>query len=516
MKRASLRLGVLVAALSLVVSSCSGGSSSDSRGGGSGTPKSGGTLTEIFGTDPNNLDPSTAPLTADNFARVATPLYDALVYVDPSGKIIPRLAESVTSTDNSTWSVKLRSGLAFSDGEKFDAQALKLNFDRYSKPTATRTVDLRGATTNVLDATTVEVHLPKPNAYFPRALMAQSGMIAAPQTIDQWNAGKRPIPIAAGPFKLSDYQPNTRYTYVRNTTYWNAPRPYLDKLIINIIPQPTQGYNTFRSGQADIVGYSPGLPKVTDELKQAGYQRLNPSFLGGQVFYFNLKKAPTNDVRVRQAIALSINLDEINEQVAEGHDQMADTLFPKDSPFYNPDLKEPLNNLGQAQQLIDSYVAEHGGPVTIELPASGSTQPYAQAIAQQIQRLNNVKVVLDLVDLPHIEALISAGTFSMLYTIYYGVDPADNLYQQLRCGAGRNTIGYCNPKVDQALETGQTTDDLTKRKAAYHTLEEELWKDMPFVLISRVLLQNVAQKYVQGFQTYGGGDIDMSGVWLDK
>jgi peptide/nickel transport system substrate-binding protein len=125
-------------------------------------------------------------------------------------------------------------------------------------------------------------------------------------------------------------------------------------------------------------------------------------------------------------------------------------------------------------------------------------------------------VTLDNGDTPHLLDRFYKGDFNMAFGTIKGIDPSEELQDRLTCGAGRNNSKYCNPAVDEALRVGQESTDLATRKAAYRTVEEAIWTDVPFLLYSRLTVRTAAQDYVKGLEVFGGGDVDVATVWLDK
>jgi peptide/nickel transport system substrate-binding protein len=348
--KAHKRLFIAAVALAGVVSLTACGSDDADAGTGSTQPRQGGTLTRISQGDPAGFDPADTLLTPSTYSHDVLPIYDLLVRVDAEGRVTPRLAESVTSDDNKTWVVKLRPNVKFSDGTPFNAAAVKQNFDRYRKPEANQTAAMHNATAiEVVDDTTVKVVLKDGDAHFPRVLMGQAGMIVAPATLQAWAANQNPLPIGAGPFVLKEHVPNTRFTYERNPNYWDSPRPYVDKLVINVITDANQGFNAFRAEEADIVSYVPGPPQEWQDLRDSDYKIVESTQIGGNAYLYQNQKAPTDDVRVRRALSLAADLGNANEQAAEGAETMADTLFPEGSPFHNDGLKQQTNDLATAQ-----------------------------------------------------------------------------------------------------------------------------------------------------------------------
>src|SRR5690606_37310617 len=141
----------------------------------------------------------------------------------------------------------------------------------------------------------------------------------------------------------------------------------------------------------------PGNAVEWQALKDNGTIVAEVTQLGGNVMLFQNENAPTDDVRVRTALTLAVDLDDVNAQVNEGAEIMAHTLFPADSPYYNgEDLRQQTNDLVKAQALIDEYLSEKDlTSIEIEVPTSPAWNALGVALGQQLERLNGVTVKLD-------------------------------------------------------------------------------------------------------------------------
>ncbi|WP_197487787.1 ABC transporter substrate-binding protein, partial [Rhodococcus sp. LB1] len=257
-KRRALVAGA--AAAMLMLSACSSGNSTDSAsaGGPSGDPVSGGTGLIIEQAEPRSLDPALISNSWANSPVLGNALYGTLMIDNPeTGDIDFKLAQDFSSTDaGKTFTLTLRDGVQFSDGSPFNAAAVKFGWDRI-KDRATASPDITQASlidsSRVLDDRTLEVTLVEPVPNFANAIL-QTAMnwIASPASLQ---AGQQAIdsnPIGAGPFTLEQWSRQDVIKLTRNDKYYDAPRPYLDKLEIRAIGDADQRYNTLVSGGADL------------------------------------------------------------------------------------------------------------------------------------------------------------------------------------------------------------------------------------------------------------------------
>ncbi|MBV9593787.1 MAG: ABC transporter substrate-binding protein, partial [Actinobacteria bacterium] len=495
-------MAVVVATL-LVVSACggkknSGGTSSSSgsgsasgsaSGGPSGQPQSGGTIRLIMPSEGQDIDPVHTSVAASAFGDEIWPIFDTLIRVDAKGTITPRIATAVTTSDGGlSWTIKLREGVKFSDGTPYDAAALMYNWQRDQLPTSAQAGDAKNITSmTVTDPTTLDIKLAAVNTGFPYLLQGVLGMNGSPTAIKSMGAKYSTSPIGAGPFIVTNRVAGNNITYKKNPTYWDNPRPYADGLQINFIQDANQASASLTAGEADAMDLLDD--SAAKKLQStSGIRVLSTSEgLNDLVTWFNNIKAPTDDVRIRRALVIASDPEDANSKADSGAGKMITNLFPKDSPYYDAQANVPWNgNVADAQKLVDSYVADHGGqPVTIQwLTTPGSLQ-WPQAFAQTINsKLKNVHI--DVVPTTPTNALAKTydKSFQMVGGTISNADPVQILSDRFQCKAGRNNANYCNPQMDAALTQAKQATTVSARAAALAKVQEILWQDMPIFPIN--------------------------------
>jgi peptide/nickel transport system substrate-binding protein len=295
----------------------------------------------------------------------------------------------------------------------------------------------------------------------------------------------------------------------RNPTYWDAPRPYLDEVIFKVVPDNAQRTDAFIAGQGDAVflTISDANPK---RIREAGFDQKFVGLFGGTAMQFNTALAPTDDPRVRQALVAAFIPDDANAKATDGNSKTVDTFFPSDSPFYNQSVVQATNDLPRAKQLIEEYVAEKGGPVSIHLVGYPQLQSWFETVAQQWEAIGNVDVTVDIQELTAAQKARFDGAFNATIISITGQDPEPSLTNALTTGSSENFMKYSNPTVDQALLAGKATADVALRKTAYDTVTTELFKDAPLVILYRAEYYTSVAKNVEGLSVYDQGEMDIS------
>ena len=240
-----------------------------------------------------------------------------------------------TVDGGSTFTLKLRPGLTFSDETPLDAAAVKFNWDRLRDP-ANPSDSIRQASqvasTEVVDATTLNVVMAAPSPVFPQALVTGAmNWIASPTALQKGQAAFDENPVGAGPFTLTRWTRQDVMELKKNPRYWDAPKPYLDGLTLRTVADATQRLNTMIAGGADFAMETNWASLA--QAQDAGLSTDTVSFGGGLYMGMNVRRAPFDDERARRAVSMAVDLEAVNTVINDGKGVVPQTLFPETSPF---------------------------------------------------------------------------------------------------------------------------------------------------------------------------------------
>lgn len=362
--------GVLGIVSSIVFAACSGAGGTGS----SGTLRVGYDFSSEF---TNSFDPAKSSGNCD--AIVTTPIYDTLIHLSPGGALEPGLATS-WSINGDFITIHIRPGVKFSNGESFDAQAVKtgLLHDKLN----TTLDDLAN-----IDAITVNNPLTLTIKFANNTgiellygMTGREGMIPAPD--DYTKAGSDPI--GAGPYEFVSYSPGSELVLKQNPNYWDKSAYHLSKIDYIQVGVGPPGISALEANSIDMVPFlasSYSSVKKNSSLGVAVAQ--STAYLE---FQFRLTK-PFNNVDVRKAIEYAINRQQINSVVNDGQGEVASQPFPSDSPGYDPSLSNlyPYDP-AKARQMLQAagYAPDHGPAIDMVIPGGGITSMSEQGdILQQ-------------------------------------------------------------------------------------------------------------------------------------
>lgn len=523
----------VMSTLALITLSACGSSSktpnANAAGGGSsggGTPVNGGTLRLIHESDPSGLmDPAKMQTLVETAgADMFFDIYSTLLYADTSANpptVKPLLAQSFTSPDNgTTWVLKLRPNLVFSDGTPLDAAAVKFNWDRLTNPAtgAPMASSLANvASTTVTDAQTLTVTLKQANTLFPN-LVAEgaASYIASPTAIQKEGQNFGGQPVGAGPFVLKSWTPNVHASLVKNPTYFDAKDVHLDGIEITTAFNSQTKANAFSTGAVDMMFV--GLPVEIQAVKSAGGTVTDFPLLGPLALVWNANKPPFNDQSMRVAFAQALDRNAIAQAYAGQPDPQPAGVLPSTSPYYDPKAIFPKYDPSAAKTAVQAYEATHG-PIKLTflyVTGTAATDNAAQVLQQQLQAIPGVTVTLKGLDLSAWFTGMYQGDYSIGTSGLPFANLADPyLYNTLHTKGSFNLYGYSNPKIDAALDDARNTTSTSRQLSDYHTVQEALTADSFFLPFSTSLY---AQGYTKKVHFFGFGDAiprtDL--IWLSK
>jgi peptide/nickel transport system substrate-binding protein len=447
--------------------------------------KRGGELVIADISDPASLDP--AFITNRVGARAQRALYDPLIDLDQNSTLVPGLAESWDfSSDAQTVTLHLRKGVKFHDGTPFDAQAVKVHFDRHLNPAtkSLRTGELVGvASVEAPDAATVRITLKAPNPQFLYLLIDWDAFIESPTALQQYGADYASHPVGTGPFKLVEYANNDHSLFERNPDYWEQGKPYVDTLRIRVIPTDSTRLVELQAGGAHIVIDPPY--QDLDRLRQMTDVKLT-NRLGGRFSYWtwNTSTSPYGkSSQFRQALNWLIDREGILQAVLFNSGRLSYAPFHAGTPFDDPNYKPFTRDLDKARALLDQSGVPSPATFTILVGPSGYYAKLAQVIAANYA---DVGVQVDIQNLADtaLKAEQDKGNFHL--SVYNGgwswrADPSLYLRNILHSQSTYTPWIYKDPQVDMLIEQGEAETAIDKRKPLYSALADRVNQDAALI-----------------------------------
>jgi ABC-type transport system substrate-binding protein len=445
-------------------------------------PQAGGEITWGLTNDGTGFD--TTGAIAPGSIRVITALTEALVGLDVDANWHPALAESLTPNEDFTsWTITMRPGLVFHDGEPVDAAAVAANLQaqKDSPTVGFRLSQIESIT--AIDDLSVEVKMTAPWATFPFLLVGQPGWMVSPSTI-----GTNETFVGTGPFTLESWTPGDGARVVRNPNYWRADEglPYLDAINFKFLVEQTVKRQAFEAG--DVEGYiSPGDEDIVDFLEDDGVDVwIGTAGANEYLWLLNTTAPPFDDLRVRQAMAHAIDRQFLIDTFRSSLTIPADGPLNPSSPFYSeatyPEFDPPA-----AQALVDEYEAEVG-PIEFEL--SIEPNPAVIEVAEVMMSfLADVGIDGTIKEIGQGQSAITAvqDDYQAFSWFQFGSPDPDGLYDFFHSNGGLlNWSNLVSADIDEGLDIGRQNDDPARRVEGYAQYLQALADEVPMVWVDHL------------------------------
>lgn len=470
--------------------------------------------------DPDILDPTMARTFVGRI--VFAGLCDKLLDLDEKLNIVPQLATGYEwSSDNKTLTLKLRSGVTFHDGEKFDAQAVKYNLERHKNMQgSSRRGELAVVSSvEVADPATVRVHLSAPFAPLLTVLTDRSGMMVSPKAAQAAGDKFGAHPVCSGPFKFVERVAQDRIVLERFPSYWNKGQIHFDRIVYQPIVDSTVRLANLRSGQLDFIERL--APNDVSSLKSDSRFKISRIVeIGYQGITINTGKSEMaqknplgKDARVREAFELSLDRNAIVQVAMEGEAQPGNQWVAPSNRYYAKSSPIPKRNVERAKQLLKEAGVTHPS-FTLMTPTTSDGQRLAEVV-QSMAKDAGFDIKLQATEFATSLNLADKGQFEAYVLGWSGrADPDGNLQTFIACKGPLNTSGYCVKEVDEAIEKARTTLDPAARAKHYETVAAHVTKDRPIIyLYHRNWLWAHSAK-LTGLRTVPDGMVRVQGLMM--
>ncbi len=523
-------------------------------------PVKGGTV--IVGTpqEPGTLNPLLAAGTIDDV--VGAFIVEGLIGIDGDGNYVPMLAKSLptVSDDGLVLTYALKEGLKWSNGDDFVCADVQFTLEAILS-------DLSGASTSgygdiesiectddhTAVVTMLDVYAPYLRLFsylVPRAAGELDKM-------DSWEYNR--APIGTGPWIVKEWQAGDTITLVPNPYYREEGKPYLDSVILKILPSREVGIQLLGTGEITTLWDLTEADFATIESME-GVDWAGTLYGSGEneLLLFNLGatdgSAPADpaaaphpilsDLRVRQAIQYAIDKQLLADTLLYGNVKIGTTVLPT-GPFacpqpaseFSPDKAKALLDEAGWVAAADGIRAKDGLRMSLKISTTTGNQLREQTEQVLIEMLREVGIDLVIDNMPSDMLFASWGSDGarkkgrydiLLYTTGAGIDPDSHLFSNYHSdsipsegneGAGNNFSRYINTDIDTWIDDAAFNPNQEERHDLYCKIAEQLNKDLPRVFLYERLILSGYRDNLQNFRVSPGFadfTIDSQNWWLKK
>jgi peptide/nickel transport system substrate-binding protein len=466
-----------------------------------------GTLRIGTNYSPNSLNPVLETITVE--LLIAQLVFDPLVNALPDGTLEPVLASVVPShanggisPDGRTITYHLRQGVQWHDGAPFTSADVAFTQAATMNPAnnvTARQPNDRVVRLDTPDAYTVVVHLAHPFAPFV-AEWNVTGIIPAHLLAHGADFNHGPFnaaPVGTGAFRFVRWERGHEVVFAANDRYFDGS-PRLRTIVISMLPNETASALALRSHQIDWL-FEPtigALQQLGDD-HSLRIERFDANTFQG--IYFNLSRAPFDDVRVRRAVSLAVDRHELVDKLQRGLATPATGDIPSFTWAYDPTLRAPYDPVAASALLeaagwhrgADGIRVRNGAKLAVSY-VSWTGLPIIAAIAVQVQaQLHAVGIdtTLRSYDASFVfahDGPFARGDFDLAFVQFFNYnDPDASLFFSCAARApnGFNYARWCNPRYERLSQAGVATDDRTARRAIYAQTERILLDDVPAIFL---------------------------------
>jgi peptide/nickel transport system substrate-binding protein len=488
-KRSGLRLFSLIMVLCLLIIAGCGGGAPTSK-----TPEiAPAPSKEELRIGHNTIGTKSLDPVKGTWVPIRTGIGETLFQIDSEGKVQPWLAIGYVQVDAKTWRIKIRPNVHFHNGALVDAAAVARSLNRAMKESTTVPGLLRAERIEAQDGDLVIV-TSQPNAALINNLAHPVLAILDTNAAADPNSNVASRPIMTGPYMVKEFQPDQSAVLERNPQYWGGTAGF-KRITIRFMGDPNARAMALQSGELDIIMDTPAeaIPTI---MKDASLQVDSMLGVRANLVFFNTRKAPFDDARVRRAVSLAIDREALAKTIMMGYAVPEAALFPGSLPYggvksaESGDPKETakrlLDEAGWVQKTGSTIRVKDGVPLSVTLlsyPQRAELNVTAEAIQSYLAAIGvevKIQVVQDIVA----ELDKKAYDFTLWsQATAVTADPLSMLDSTFRSGAPTNYAGYSNKELDQLIDRLASTADLKERNQVAIQAQQLLLQDSPAAVL---------------------------------
>ncbi len=449
------------------------------------------TLNLDISSNPSRINPILSNDSASS--TISQWIFNGLFKYDKDGNVVCDLAQSYEFETPTELVVKLKQNVRWHDGIAFTASDVVFTFDTINSPKVFSSI--KGSFENVvsvkeLDKYSVKITYKKP--YFKALEIWLTGLL--PKHIlkdekDLMTSKFNKNPIGTGAYKLKTLTISADIILTANQDYFDG-KPKIDKISYKFIPDTTTSFYTLKQGKLDIGGLTPiQIDRQIDDKFKKDFKIFEKPSFGYTYMGFNLKSEKFKDIRIRQALNLAINRQQLVDILFFGHGKVCTGPFLPDTFAFNEKIKTPIQDIEKAKELLKQLGYDENNPFTFQVITNANNSirvNAAQILQYQLSfvgidmkiRVMEWQAFLNTVVHPRkFDAIILGWGLSLI------PDAKPLWHSKSDKKGGFNLVGYSNKEVDSLIEKGEVTIDKTKLSKIYKEIFTKISDDLPYLFL---------------------------------
>ncbi|MBD2813790.1 peptide ABC transporter substrate-binding protein [Xenorhabdus sp. Flor] len=487
--------------------------------------------------EPASLDPiKSFGLTE---AQVLRDLLEGLVNQDAYGKPIPGVAVDWQTTDNKTWIFTLRQNAYWSNGDKVTASDFVYSWQRLVNPKNASSFAWFAALSGIqnaqaiidgklpaeklgveaLDAYTLKVTLDRPVPYFPSMTTNFSLYPVNKQSVERHGNDWTRVGhlVGNGAFMLTGRVVNEKIVLTPNPYYWDHKNTVLEKVTFVPISQESHAVKRYLAGDLDI---TESFPKNMYHklLRDIPAEVFTPDQLGTYYYAFNTQRAPTNDIRVRQALAMTIDKNLIAEKILGTGEKPAWHFTPDVTAGFQREKSQQEKLTQQERDKRARTLLKEAGygpenPLKLSLLYNNleNNQRIAIAVSSEWKKKLGVEVELVNQEWKTYVDNRNTGNFDVVRASWTGdYNEPSSFLSLLTSTHSGNLAKFHNPAYDALLKAASLETDSAARNKDYNQAEKMIEEQAPIVPIYQYTNGRLIKKWLKGYPITNPEDVAYS------
>lgn len=508
-------------AMVFVFTACGGGkdkTKGTDAGGGTNATSTGNIIKANNTSEPGSLDPALATGTHESWVLRHT--FEGLMTYDEKGELVPGMAEDFPeiSEDGLKYTFKIRDGAKWSNGDPVTANDFEFSWKRLANPEtasdyAYQLDYVKGAkafnneegkiedvAVKAIDEKTLEVELEVMTPFF-EGLTAFYALYPVNEKVVTENpdwAKNADTHVSNGPFKLANWEHDSKIQIVKNENYYNIDKVKIDGIDFDIIVEKNTEWTKYENGELDIV-VKPTNEIVNKMIKEDNKELVLGDYIGVEYYNFNMKVEPFQNAKIRQAFSMAIDRDIITNQVRQMGDTVAEGIIPfgleddagKDFREANgnllkEDVKEAKKLFEEGLKEEDMTLEDFNSQKFVLIYNTDETHKKVTQAMQEMWKKNlGAEIQLENTDFQvklDREKAKPVGDFQMSRAGWVGdfEDPM-TMIDLWVTDASNNNPGYSNPEFDDLISSAKAPTDAKQRMDDMKKAEKILMEDLPIM-----------------------------------
>ena len=449
------------------------------------------TLNLYISSNPSRINPI---LSSDSASSEITDwIFNGLFKYDKDGNVVCDLAKSYKFETSTKLIVKLKQNVKWHDGELFNSDDVIFTFNMINSPKVfTPTKSSFDMVKNVkkIDKFTIEITYKQP--YFKALETWMTGLLPyhlLKNEKDLMTSRFNKNPIGTGPYKLKTLTISSDIILTANDKYFDG-KPKIDKISYKFIPDTTTAFYTLKQGKLDIGGLTPIQidRQINNKFKKDFKIFEKPSF-GYTYLGFNLKGDKFKGIKIRQALSLAINRQEMVDILFFGHGKVCTGPFLPKTFAFNEKIKAPTQNIRKAKELLKQMGYDKDNPFEFQVITNANNSirvNAAQILQYQLQKVG-IKMKIRVMEWQaFLNTIVHPRNFDAII-LGWGLslmpDARPLWHSNSDKKGGFNLVGYSNKNVDKLIDEGAKTIDKNKLSTIYKEIFTKISSDLPYLFL---------------------------------